>query len=425
MNVHSSLVLVVMLASGTAVAVESRSPAAEAAATAYRQLAPLQSQRAGDPDFDYALGTSALDSGRPGEAVYILQRVVALRPAFAGARMELARAYYALGDNEAARREFLELHAEDPPPDVAVVIADYLEAIDARAAAYRPQHRVTLEAAGGYDSNSNGAPDLQSFLGFTLDARNQAADSAYYGLGLGGTWAQPLRSRWKAVAEAQYRHRSYGDAPFVDSDALGVRGGFEWRPGATVVSLTPGVAWSYLGGAANHRVTAIDLAVAHHDDPSQVGVTARISQLRFAEALVLDLQEVDSTLVGLTAMSRWPKGFQLASALTLGEDTPVAATSPFGRSLRGARVTASLDIGGNTTVLLSGALLQSDYDGRFFGATRSDEQKSAALGLAWRPRRLRGWSVRAQLDWVDNQSDVALYRYERVDAGVTLRREFK
>jgi len=64
-------------------------------------------------------------------------------------------------------------------------------------------------------------------------------------------------------------------------------------------------------------------------------------------------------------------------------------------------------------------------EGRFFGETRSDEQFSAALGYEWGAWRARGWSVRVQASYVDNASTVALYDYDRVDAGLALRREFK
>src|SRR5262245_35754856 len=73
---------------------------------AYNLLAPLQSQRAGDPDYDYLLGVSALDLGKNTEAVFALERVLAVRPDHAAARAQIARAYFALKETEAAKREF-------------------------------------------------------------------------------------------------------------------------------------------------------------------------------------------------------------------------------------------------------------------------------------------------------------------------------
>src|SRR5690242_14276286 len=57
---------------------------------AFNLLAPLQAQRAGDPDYDYLLGVAALDLGRNTEAVFALERVLAVRPDNAPARAQIA-----------------------------------------------------------------------------------------------------------------------------------------------------------------------------------------------------------------------------------------------------------------------------------------------------------------------------------------------
>ena len=73
---------------------------------AYALLKPLEEDRAGDPNFDYVFGLSALDSGKPLEAVFALERAVDAAPDSGPARAELARAYLTLGDTDDARSEF-------------------------------------------------------------------------------------------------------------------------------------------------------------------------------------------------------------------------------------------------------------------------------------------------------------------------------
>src|SRR5436190_22058297 len=58
---------------------------------AYALLAPLQSERAGEADFDYLLALAALDSGKPAEAVFALERFLAANPDHGPARLEWAR----------------------------------------------------------------------------------------------------------------------------------------------------------------------------------------------------------------------------------------------------------------------------------------------------------------------------------------------
>src|SRR5688572_19780250 len=76
------------------------------AAEAFKLLAPLEPQRAGEIDFDYTLGIAALDSGHPDRATIAFERVLATNPDFVGARVDLGRAYFAMGSDDLARAEF-------------------------------------------------------------------------------------------------------------------------------------------------------------------------------------------------------------------------------------------------------------------------------------------------------------------------------
>lgn len=105
---------------------------------AYDALSPHEFQLAGDPDYDYLLGTAAVDTGHADLAIFSLERALEQRPSFAGARVELARAYYEIGDNEKARYHFNYLLGQNPPPAVQQVITSYLRSIDRLAGAYKP-----------------------------------------------------------------------------------------------------------------------------------------------------------------------------------------------------------------------------------------------------------------------------------------------
>ena len=82
---------------------------------AYALLKPLEDKRAGEPDYDYLLGIAALDLGRGTEAVFALERVLAVNPQHPHARAEIARAYYLLGEMETARREFEAVKSRPMP----------------------------------------------------------------------------------------------------------------------------------------------------------------------------------------------------------------------------------------------------------------------------------------------------------------------
>jgi FimV-like protein len=406
-------------------AAQSLAQAGRGADEVYKLLAPMEDRYAGDVDYDYLLGTGALDSGRFSQAIFVLQRAVATRPGFSGARMELARAYYGQGDNESARREFETLKKENPPPEAARAIAEYLAAIDRRAAVYQRQLAGYAELASGYDSNANGSPDLQTFLGIPLDARNQSTPSSYYSMGLGGLVSYPFAPAWRVVGNGTAAYRGNPDAGFVDSQALSVAAGLEWRPSQLEFSLRPNYVYAMLDGEDNHTVVSVDAAATWHFEQAQVSLNVRDGQTRFVDELsVLD---VDTLVYGLAAQYStlsMPR-LQFLGAVTMGTDDAVESNSSFGRDLTGGRVGVIADFGGGHAVLLSVASLKSEYDGNYFGASRDDDQLGGTLGYEWGGLRSLGWTLRAQVNYVENSSNVALYDYDRIDAGLSVRKEFR
>jgi tetratricopeptide (TPR) repeat protein len=406
-------------------ALAAKARAQASAEERYQLLAALEDRYAGDLDYDYPLGTLALDTGRYSEAVFVLQRAVSTRPSFSGARMELARAYYALGDNESARREFTTLRQENPPPAARRTIEQYLGAIDQRAAGYEPQRGVYAELAAGFDSNANGAPDIQNFIGFTLDSRNQATSSPYYGVGVGGSLSHPFAPSWRALGHGLASYRGNPDASFVDSQVARLGGGLEWHPNRWTLALLPSGTYAMLDGQENHQVLAADGGATYAFEEGQIGLSLRYAQQRYTDALAV--QDIDTFLYGLSTQTRlsfWPR-LQVGAALTAGTDEAIEQSSPFGRDLIGVRASAVLDLGRGSVVFVSLTDLDSDFDGAFFGEPRSDEQFHGVLGYEFSGWRASGWTARVQASYVDNASTVDLYDYDRLDAGVSLRKEFK
>ena len=75
---------------------------------AYMILVARQDQLSGNAEFDYLLGVAALDSGKIDESIIAFERVLQVDPKNAGARMDLARAYFNAGAMDLAQANFLE-----------------------------------------------------------------------------------------------------------------------------------------------------------------------------------------------------------------------------------------------------------------------------------------------------------------------------
>ena len=86
-------------------------------AEALALLTNLQLDQEDNPDFDYLLGTTALEAESPQLAINALERVVMMRPNFAGAWLDLAIAYFRSGDAEMAAQIIKHVDDNFSPPE--------------------------------------------------------------------------------------------------------------------------------------------------------------------------------------------------------------------------------------------------------------------------------------------------------------------
>ena len=92
----------------------------------------------GDPGFDFYFGIASIDAGNAGEGVLALERYILTFPDNVAARLQLARGYFALGEDARAREEFEALQKLGPPADVSATIDRFLDAIRLRETRYTP-----------------------------------------------------------------------------------------------------------------------------------------------------------------------------------------------------------------------------------------------------------------------------------------------
>ena len=83
--------------------------------TAYSYAIKHLEQNEGDPEFDYLFGMAAIDTGEISKGIFSLERVLIVQPNNHPARLELARAYFLLGEDIRARKEFNAVLKQNPP----------------------------------------------------------------------------------------------------------------------------------------------------------------------------------------------------------------------------------------------------------------------------------------------------------------------
>ena len=397
------------------------------AAGAYALLDAEQSRFAGQLRFDYVLGLAAIESDRAADAIAPLQRVIAARPDFLAARLELAAALNSLGDAEAARAQYDALLALDPPENIRSIVGQRITGT--RRPPRRLAAKFTAESMAGYDSNANGSTTDDAFQGILLDPRQQATASGFLQLGAAAEQPWQLSTNTRLSARAAVSHRANPDAAFVDQTvtlaqlSLTTRiAGAEWS--ATVDNFT-----SWLDGDRFRSSSGLELGVAlpRWRNWELAGVV-RGSFLTY-EPLPLRWLDVDRIFGGV-ALSRHEIGalrLRVGGALLGGQDRVRNAGSPYSNDRYGGRLFADAALTPRIQVSAEVAYLVSDFfdGGGFFGIDRLDRLKAAALALQWRDVPAQGWIIGPQVVFTDNESNASLFRYQRVETALYARYEFR
>ncbi len=389
-------------------------------ARAYELLQPHETALAGDVLFDYVLGVAALDTGRQSEAIFSLRRALSVEPGFSGARMELARAYYESGNPELARPLFTQLLGESPPPPVAGVIQQYLQAIDHAPAAPQSRFLPYLELFAGYDTNANGSTDDQQFLGFTLSPDNVETESAFAELRAGFDWFIPRSSRFGWVFNAGASHRVNPDASFVDTTILNGLGGFNWQRDAWFGRAVVDGYWGSRDGNPNESYLGLDALIGRRlSDSWDATLGLRGGAQRYDEAI--EVLDVNRFLYSVGLTRHFASRAQLSVQVLGGNDSEQFEGSPYGNSKIGGRLGLSMPVGASAWLLASLGSLTSDYDGLFFGTPREDTQLFTMLQLEFRDVLIRNLAIIPRVRYINNDSDVELYSYDRTELGIAFR----
>lgn len=396
-------------------------------AQAYELLSPREVDWAGIPLYDYLLGMAALDTGRSGEAIFSLQRVVANEPAFSGARMELARAHYEAGELKASRTQFQYLLTQSPPPAARSIIERYLSSIEGRGPG-GGSVRPFIELGAGFDSNANGSTSEQSFLGFTLDENNVETDSPFFELaaglnhgvaiGDGGSWSNGLR----------LSHRLNPDADFIDQSIASLGSALGWAGARGRATAGVSGYYSLLDGEDHEWGAALDLGTGRRlGDNWDIGLALRGGPVRYENEQLLIL-ETDRYLGALT-LTRLNIGGRAArmGVSILGGRDDERQGSPYGNERRGARLTAGWTISPRAGMYVEAGFLRTEYDDTpgFFGVDREDEETSGLIATEFQGWPGRGWTLSPRLRYVQHDSNVTLYEYDRWEASVYLRRSYR
>jgi tetratricopeptide (TPR) repeat protein len=408
--------------------------AASDAASAYALLAPLERERAGQPDFDYLLGIAALDSGEPVRAIFAFERVLAVQPGNALARAEIARAYLAAGEAETARGELAQVRAGAIPPAAVPAVDRLLNAISQLQAQQGTQWRGYLEAGLGYDSNVNSATGagqiaVPAFGGalFVLDPASRRLHDRFAMIGGGGSVRVPLEPDLAFSANVAAAHAANAQHDRFDLGTLDANAGLSKTLGKDVVSAAVQASAAWVGGSHFRNAVGLYGQWQHNLSPfAQASVFAQYTRLAYPDQAVRD---ADRWVLGAGYARAIGNSASAAPATVFasgyaGREAELAAGAPhLGHELVGARAGVQWQAA-RVTWFATGSLERRDYGGvePFFDRSRADRQSNLALGVHYAFGE--GWRLTPQIQATDNDSNIPIYDYRRLVGSITLRREF-
>lgn len=395
------------------------------------ELGGQHAERFGDPDFDFYFGVAAIDAGKAGEGLMALERCLVLAPGNPVVRAELARAYFVLGEDQRAREEFDAVLKSEPSDAVRRAIGRYLDALAAREARRRPGATFFVDAGLGSDSNVNGGVtsagiSLPIYGDVIVAPSGVRKSDNFSSLAFGGQATHPLTPEWSVFG------------------GVGLDGKFNQQHSEADLLTT-----SFNVGAAR-RVDNGSYRIAAGQDVFSVGSdryrTANLlathwqRQLDSRQALLASFHWADYAYTGFNhwrdanfsalgigyrraIAHAWQPALQVA--INIGQEDNRKNRPDLGRDMAGVRLVVAATPTQDWTLAAGISYQASRYSAPdLLLATRRQDGYAGldvTVGYAIDPRL----SLRMEMLFSENRSNIALYRYRRDVAAVKLRYEFK
>lgn len=400
-------------------------------AEAFALLEPHEDKLAGDLKFDYLLARSALETGKASRASFIYERILAVEPNYVGVRLEMGRAYLALGDYARAKLEFeTVLRFDNLPPGLREQAEIYGKSAETLIAGKRLTGHGYLEAAYGYDSNVQSATtdsQISVVNGGTLVLPPEALrrGDQYKAVAGGGELIYGLTERFGAYGGADVRARWYSDMDTSDNLSIEGRVGFAYNGAASNlrVGVAGGEYWldnqkirNSIGLVTDYRYLA----------GKQDQITANVTGMRYRfPPEAFSLQDFDLYQAALGWLHSAEDGKAAVGFTVLGGKEDATRDRPDGdKPFWGLRLVLQGVLLDSVSAFLVGGAQVGKYSlvNDLFDVRREDKLYDATAGISW--TFAKGWSLRPQVVYYKNDSNIPLYQYDRTDTSINLRVDF-
>lgn len=394
---------------------------------AFDLLAPLEDERAGDPDYDYLLGLAALDSGRGGIAAFAFERCLAVDPKNGPCRVQMARTHLALGENGNARLELEAVQASDPPAEVKDLVGRYLGTLTQREAGEKHRLSVHALAGVGYDTNvSSTTADTQiaiprfGGLPFTLSGISTKQEDTLGQAEVGASVNHLLSPAWSVQADASLNTRRYASVEQFDSITSDAGAGVAWQSGTESVLAKLQLQDFRLDDSAFRSLYGVLTQYQHAwSDKAAVSV--------YVQASHLDYHRGQSDGNRYTLGTGYSRALDTARATAIyaglygGKESSEATVNSPAQSFYGLRMGGSMTLQARLALTASLSVEQRQFDdaSTLFLVEREDTGTDLSLGAIY--QLAEKVSLRPTYTYSNNDSNTVLSDFDRHVVTLDLR----
>jgi|JYMV01.1.fsa_nt_gi tetratricopeptide (TPR) repeat protein len=396
---------------------------------AYYLLSTKEKENIDNSEYNYQLGVSALRSGHHSEALYALDRVLSENPSHIGAQLDMAIAYFHIGNLEFAEQEFkkiLDNYKSQAPKIVVTTINSYLGKIKQK------NKKITTTIIGsvdaGYSNNINSGIDGNSVYIPLLDANSsyaQKISSSFTKTQIIASQKHKLDRKKSLNIALVVNHKHYTNNSEYDSSNIIIttNGKFKEATESYTYGLT-GIR-SYLDNEHQYDMLSTDIGKQYAPSKSQsYGVKIKYGQLRFvnSNSQVNNSNKTTLTLNHSDLISNNSIG--LALEANLGKTTILDSTNSNGNnSFKGFKATFKKTVNGGILSTSMG-YQQDDYakTNSMFLTKRKDKISSASIKF------LKSIEKNLILDlgvsYRKQKSNIAIYVNDKATVSIGIKRTF-
>jgi hypothetical protein len=399
------------------------------AAAAYR-FGKSHPDEMGNPSFDFYFGIAAIDSGHSGEGVLALERYTLNFPDNLSARLELARGYFVLADDQRAREEFYAVLETNPPAPVKANINKFLDAMNSRESQYRTTANGIVETGFGYDTNAIGGigspnVNLPGFGEVTVSEEGLRAPTMYEMLSAGGQVARPLAPGLTLFARGRIDGRFHNAAQQFNQNNAAATSGLSYIKNKNAYSTA--ISYSKMDVDKNRFRSVGDVSVEWHrllNELKSVDVQFQYAQLRYAGSN--EARNANFNAVGVGFRRAFIRDWrpQLTANAHAGAEHNIEDRPDLGRYLLGGDAGLVIAPASKWTLSAAATYLWSQYNAEDDLTSIRRQDHYYGLSAAATYALKRQVIVGAELLGARNGSNLALYEYERGLLTFRIRYEF-